>query len=128
MEESKPFIISNTKGSAGFVELEENEPNILSVIAEFEIPSALELHFEKDDPYQEVIFTPYNDNGVADENFIIGELLIKLESETGKRTWILYKKSTKFMNPSDTNKLIQVSNIVSNIMKKQKFLKGFLLP
>lgn len=54
-----PFAITSFEGSPGYARLTPNFPGDRAMVARFTVPVGYRFEFSDDDPYQEVIFTPY---------------------------------------------------------------------
>ena len=93
------FSISSITGSPGAVTLGANTANARTLIATYTIPTGYRFVFDPDDPYQEVLFTPFTSAGTGDTNFIVGNFDVTLEAATGGDVRRIFASSTLWMRP-----------------------------
>lgn len=96
----EPFAISSFTGAPGAVALSVNTVNTRTQIASFTVPVGYRLVFDPEDPYQEVIFTPFTTTGTADANFVLGDFEVTIETATGGKTWRIFHSDTLHMRPA----------------------------
>lgn len=95
----EPFAISSITGSPGAVTLAANTVNVRTLIGTYTIPTGYRFVFDPDDPYQEVLFTPFSTVGTTDTSFIVGNFDVTLEAATGGDIRRIFHSSTLWMRP-----------------------------
>ena len=95
----EPFAISSFTGSPGAVTLVANTANVRTLVGTYTIPTGFRFVFDPDDPYQEVLFTPFTTVGTLDANFIPGDFDVTLESATGGDVRRILHTDTLHMRP-----------------------------
>lgn len=96
----EPFAITSFTGAAGAITLVVNVANARTLVGTYTIPTGYRFVFDPDDPYQEVLFTPFTTSGVLDANFIVGDFEVTLEGATGGDVRRIFHSDTLHMRPA----------------------------
>jgi len=108
----EPFTITSFTGAPGAVTLNTNVANQKSLIATFTLPQYYRFVFDPDDPYQEVLFTPFGGTTYKDTKTIIGKIYNSIMKIVNK---IFHRKKTHEPIVKDENSIKDENFIIGDI-------------